>query len=90
MKLYQRDEIIRDLRDHVAEVTFKKLDGSQRKMQCTLLPSHLPRNYNADHLEEMHQKEPNLETVVCWDIQKQGWRSFHVDLVEYVQILDNF
>lgn len=87
---FTRDEIQTDLREHVAEVLFKKVDGTTRRLRCTLMPNHLPGNYNADHLQAESQKEPNLNTVVCWDIDAHAWKSFRVENVEYCQILDNF
>lgn len=87
---FDRDNVMRDLRDHVAEVLFKKLDGSPRRMRCTLMPNHLPGNFNAEHLEEMAQREENKQTVVVWDIDVNNWRSFHVANIEYMQILDNY
>jgi hypothetical protein len=88
--IYKRDDIINDLRDHVAEVTFKQVNGEMRSLRVTLMPNHLPANFNADHLEAMHQKEENLHTIAAWDIRTGGWKSFLVDNVQYVQILDNF
>jgi hypothetical protein len=90
MSLYTRDELLKDLRDHVAEVTFKKVDGTRRTLRCTLMANHLPPLTDNGHLDEMHQKEENKKTLVVWDKQAGGWKSFHVDAVEYVQILDNF
>jgi len=90
MSIYERDKIIQDLQNYVAEVTFTKVDGSTRSLRCTLMPNHLPPNYNAQHLDEMHKKEENLSTVAAWDIKTGGWKSFRVENVQYIQILDNF
>ncbi len=90
MSLYERDELVRELKENVTLVQFIKLDGSVRKMRCTLMKNLLPAVYNEKHLDEEHKKEPNLNTVVVWDIDQKGWRSFHVDNVEYIEILDNY
>lgn len=87
---YNRDELLADLKENVVEVTFKKLNGDQRIMKCTLMNNMLPKNYDAEHLDHMHRKTENLVTIAAWDIVKHGWRSFHVDNVEYAQVLDNF
>jgi hypothetical protein len=87
---YNRDELLADLKENVVEVTFKKLDGDTRIMKCTLMNNMLPRNYNPDHMHEMHHKEENKAVIAAWDIVKGGWRSFHVENVEYAQVLDNF
>ena len=90
LKRYDRNEMIKELKENVAEVTFYKVDGELRVMRCTLMTKFLPKVYNEQHMDEMHQKEENLETVVCWDIQKGGWRSFRIDSVEYFESLHNY
>lgn len=91
--MYNRDTILNDLRQHVVEVTFNKVDGSSRVMRCTLAPRHLPTTYNENVEEqnqekEFHQKNENV--IAAWDVQKGGWRSFRVDSVEYLQIIDGY
>lgn len=90
MAHYNRDEILKDLKNHVTEVTFTKVDGTDRVMRCTLMNNMLPPRYDENHLDEMHKKKENLETIVVWDVVKKGWRSFRVDNVEWIQVLDNF
>jgi hypothetical protein len=89
--LYDRDELIKELKENVAEVTFRRVsDGNSRTMRCTLMSNLLPRNYQEEHLDSMHHKEENKATIVCWDIQKNGWRSFRVENVEYIEVLENY
>lgn len=90
MVKYERDAILKDLRENVAEVYFTKLNGESRQMKCTLMANLLPQNTDINHLEEQHQKPENLSTIVCWDLDKRGWRSFRVESVEMVQLLDAF
>lgn len=85
---YERDAIIRDLRQNVIEVTFIKVNGEQRIMRCTLDPQYLPPNYDPQHLDEQHKKKENLNTIAAWDLNAQGWRSFRVDSVQYLQSLE--
>ena len=88
--MYDRDTVLKDLRNHVLEVTFTKVDGSSRVMRCTLMPAHLPESYKTDMNEEtdFHQKNPDV--IACWDIQNGGWRSFRIDSVQYMQIIDAY
>ena len=88
--MYQRDDVLRDLRDHVLEVTFTKVNGEQRVMRCTLKENLLPESYKTDIKEEndFHQKNPDV--IACWDVQKGGWRSFRIDSVQYLQIIDAY
>ena len=85
---YERDAIIRDLRQNVIEVTFIKVNGEQRIMRCTLDPQYLPPNYDPQHLDEQHKKKENLNTIAAWDLNAQGWRSFRVESVQYLQSLE--
>lgn len=87
MSMYKRDEILKDLRSHVIEVTFTKVNGEGRVMRCTLDPKYLPP-HDAKYLEEQHQKKENLDVIAAWDINAGGWRSFRIDSITYVQIID--
>lgn len=91
--MYQRDTILKDLRENVLEVTFTKVNGEQRVMRCTLRNDLLPKTFveNVDEQKEekeFHQNNP--DTIACWDVQKGGWRSFRVDSVGYLQIIDGY
>lgn len=88
-----RDTLLKDLRNSVIEVTFTKVNSEQRQMRCTLVPNFLPESYrnNIDEQKgekEYHQKNPDV--IVCWDIHKQGWRSFKIESVIYTQVIDNY
>lgn len=91
--MFDRDTVLNDLRTNVLEVTFKKVDGSTRVMRCTLMPEHLPKNFN-ENVEEQnneksfHSQNPNV--IAAWDVQKGGWRSFRMDSVEYLQVIDGY
>lgn len=87
---FDRDNLLNDLKLHTCKVMFTKVNGQQRTMFCTLLPEYLPQNTDVKHLDEMHNKPENLETVVVWDLEANGWRSFRVDSVEYAEIVDGF
>jgi hypothetical protein len=57
-------------------------------MRCTLDPKFLPESYtqDADKERKFHIENPNV--ISAWDVQKGGWRSFRMDSVEYLQIID--
>lgn len=91
--MYNRDEILKDLRKYVIEVTFKKVDGTTRVMRCTLDPNHLPKSFNENAEEQNAEKDfhsKNDNVIAAWDVQKGGWRSFRVDSVEYLQVIDGY
>jgi len=89
---YNRDDIIKDLKQTVSEVTFIKVDGQKRVMRCSLDPRFLPPVTGAQlaHLDEQHAKKENKNVVVAWDVVTGGWRSFRVDSVEYIQEIDGY
>jgi hypothetical protein len=88
--MYQRDILLHDLKENVIDVTFIKANGERRVMRCTLSPKYLPETSDMRHLDEQHKKPENLNTIACWDIQANGWRSFRIDSVEYVEALDGY
>lgn len=88
MSVYDRDTLLKDLMENVAEVYFTKVDGTARRMKCTLLPHLLPPNTDLNYLKEEHKKEENLSVIACWDLENMGWRSFRIDSVNMVQLLD--
>lgn len=83
--MYQRDNLLKDLRQHVIEVVFVKVNGEQRTMHCSLRPDLLPETYKNDITEEKDFHLKNQEVISAWDVQKGGWRSFRIDTVTYVQ-----
>jgi hypothetical protein len=67
------------LQTGIANVTFLKKDGSERKLLCTLLPSELPAQTDLE--EAVQKKTPNPEVLAVWDLENKGWRSFRYDSV---------
>lgn len=91
--MYARDDVLKDLRSHVLEVTFTKVNGEQRVMRCTLKQDLLPKSYVENLSEQTKEKEfhqTNENVIAAWDVQKGGWRSFRIDSVEYLQIIDGY
>lgn len=86
---FQRDEVLTELREHVLDVYFTKVDGTPRKMRCTLRTDYLPARYIEEgdiHVEkQFHQENTNI--IKCWELDN-GWRSFRIDSVNYVEIVD--
>lgn len=87
---YERDKLLSDLRTSVVRVTFNKINGEERIMRCTLDQRAIPVPMNYDYLEEEHKKPEREDVLVVWDLDKGGWRSFHISLVKYVEEIDGF
>jgi hypothetical protein len=92
MGLYNRDQVLSDLRKNVIEITFEKINGERGTMRCTLMPNYLPASYR-NNIEEQKQEETFHNTIkdsiAVWDINNAGWRSFRIDSVIYVQVIDH-
>jgi hypothetical protein len=84
--MYERESIVSDLRKNVLEVTFTKVNGEERVMRCTLDPRYMPPKMESDNVQEANKyNRDNPDVIAVWDIQNNGWRSFRVDSVSYVQ-----
>ena len=73
-----RESMVESLHTGVCQVTFEKVDGTKRVMNCTLNQSYLPQTLN----ESENKREPNPNVVAVWDIDANSWRSFRIDSVE--------
>jgi hypothetical protein len=90
--MFIRDEILKELTDSVIEVTFLKKDGiTPPPLRCTLMPRILPPAFNDEdrkQMQDFHNREPNL--VASWNVQRNSWCVFPIDMVEYIQAQDNY
>ncbi len=75
---YSYTDLVERLRSGVVTVTFKKIDDSERVMQCTLLPQYLPEDFRA---KPPMLTETTGNSLSVWDVQAGGWRSFRIDSV---------
>lgn len=78
---YDYNELVKRLQNSVVTVTFEKVDGSERVMRCTLIPSYLPEEYRSS--KPMLTEQTPL-TVSVWDVDMSGWRSFRLDSIRNV------
>lgn len=80
---YDYNDLVRMAKESVIQVTFKKVDGSVRIMDCTLQDKFLPEQYQG--------KGPMLTettplTLSVWDVALSAWRSFRIADVTNVQL----
>jgi hypothetical protein len=72
-----KDYILSLLKSDILNVTFKKVDGTERLMKCTLREDHIkPVEKTTDR-----QKKINEDIITVWDTEKDGWRSFRYDSI---------
>ena len=61
----------------IVNVKFKKADGSERLMKCTLL-----EGWVKEYEKKTEKTRPVSEdTLSVWDVEKNGWRSFRYDSI---------
>lgn len=78
-----RNELIEQLSTNICEVTFTKVNGEQRVMPCTLREDLLPaRN------ESNTERKVNENVLSVWVTDANGWRSFRVDSVTDIKVLE--
>ena len=73
----KREELIKRLRNNATTtVTFTKVDGTKRVMNCTLMEGYVPV------MESISERKENKDVVVAYDLDKGAWRSFRVDSIQ--------
>ena len=78
----KREILVEDLKRNVIKVTFTKVNGDERIMNCTLHDSVLPESNGKS------KKKENLEVLSVWDIDKDAWRSFRIDSVKEIKVVE--
>jgi hypothetical protein len=73
----ERSEMIKHLQLRECSVLFKKVDGTERRMLCTLND----RLIENGKIAEREVKARNDNVLAVWDVENKGWRSFRVDSV---------
>lgn len=75
--MYSYNDIHNALVGGVVNVTFTKVDGSERNMRCTLNDMYLPEEYRGKG--SVLTEGENVIRV--YDLDVSGWRSFRVESV---------
>lgn len=89
---YTEKEIKNLVGNHVCEVTFKKRDGSIRKMTCTANWKWLNRDDVAEYVgffppSGKNKKEWKPGQICVFDLDREDWRSFYVETVRHIRII---
>ena len=75
-----RETLIKNLQQNAMRITFTKVNGDERIMDCTLQEHMIPETSGSNRKE-------NDEGLPVLDINKGEWRSFRVDSVTKVEKL---
>lgn len=62
-----------------AKIVFTKTDGTERTLIATLDFETIPADKHPSG--DMAKRVESLETVRCYDMENDGWRSFRIDSV---------
>lgn len=79
----KRAILVEGLKRNVMRVTFTKVNGDERVMRCTLHDSVLPEQ----PISEIKKKE-NLDVLSVWDLDNSGWRSFRLDSIKEMKVVE--
>jgi hypothetical protein len=74
-----RDEMVDALRAGIATVTFNKVNGDERVMECTLKEDFIPNDQLPKTDDEGVQR--TIDVIRAYDVRAAGWRSFRVENV---------
>ena len=78
-------EIFHLLGQHQCQVTFTKVDGTERKMPCTLKPDLLPQIEISENKNTTRKENTEVLRVFVTDINQ--WRSFRVENFKDIRLI---
>ena len=77
----KRDTLIKNLQKQAMRITFTKVNGDERVMDCTLQEHMIPQTGESN-------RKKNEEVLPVFDINNGGWRSFRLDSVTNIELLE--
>ena len=77
----KRDILIKNLQKKVMKITFTKVNGEERIMDCTLQEHMVPPT-------KYTNRKQNEEVLPVFDINKGEWRSFRLDSITNIEPLE--
>lgn len=80
MALYDKKTLKKHVSKKSSIIVFSKMDGTKRKMRCTLDPSLVNYDFKKD---PFHDSDDHL---TVWDLEKDDWRIVNVDRIISVQL----
>ena len=80
---FVRSELQSQLQTEILEVTFTKVNGDKRVMNCTLMEQIMPTT--TEEKKDTTDKKVNEDILSVWDIDAKGWRSFRINTVTRVR-----
>jgi hypothetical protein len=86
--VFTKENLLDLLRNNLVTVTFTKVNGDERVMNCTLQNNHIPSTTLSNNTTQILRENTSGSdnNISVWDTQVQGWRSFRVSSVKSVTI----
>ena len=77
-----KQELKARLKKETLNIKFKKINGTERLMRCTLNPDLIlgQEPYNESKEKTQNRKESE-QSLVVWDLEKKSFRSFRIESV---------
>ncbi len=90
-----RELVLARLRDNESTtIEFVKVDGSHRTMLATINPAVLQEKTGAvgvsvrEYVDTLNAPEPDPNLIAVYDIESDGFRSFYIQNLIYVEGID--
>jgi inner membrane protein involved in colicin E2 resistance len=80
-----RSEISQKLQQGIWNVTFTKVDGTERTMPCTLDPALLPPTVVVENQEKTVVRKLNMDTLRVFVTDIKEWRSFRIENLKSIE-----
>lgn len=84
---FNKDDAVAAMHTGVVKVSFTKVNGDKRVMDCTLKEGVIPAATKDDPLSTKKIRALNEAVCCVWDVNSQGWRSFRWESVTGITIL---
>jgi hypothetical protein len=81
---YTKEQVIDMLKNNIVTVTFTKVNGEERVMNCTLLSEYMPKDLGVSKTLLQEEANSNKNSISVWDVDLNAWRSFRVDSVKNI------
>ena len=83
--MWTKNDLSELLRNGKLEVSFIKKDGTGRVMNCSLEEKYL--SPMMEDTETVTKDNPDVLSV--WDIDNNGWRSFRINSIVSVKVIND-
>lgn len=80
-----RQEIATTLSQGIHNVTFTKVDGTERTMPCTLDPTLLPTVELIESEDKRVPRKLNVDTLRVFVTDIKEWRSFRIENLKNIE-----